>query len=275
MDIKEYIESGLLEAYVLGALTPEEHARVQADIARHAELAEEVRALERTMQQYANTYAKEPPAAMQGKIWNAIQQSATTAKSAGEGAQPPKTIPLPPPEVHKPAVWKYAAIWAALLGSMILNMMLYSQIRVARSERVAMNTRITELQASQQKMAALEGQYRKASDMMADTAMQTIVMHTMQKGHPMAAMVYWNKNHGDTYVAMNALPHPPTGKQYQMWVIQNGKPKSMGVLPNEMASTLSMQKMDMSITGGDAFAISLENEGGSPSPTEVYVMGRI
>jgi anti-sigma-K factor RskA len=90
----------------------------------------------------------------------------------------------------------------------------------------------------------------------------------------MAATVYWSKGDGAAYVAMNALPKPPQGKQYQLWVIQNGKPVSMGVLPDDMANTPGMQKVNMAVMSADAFAISLEIAGGSPSPTEVYVVGK-
>ena len=53
MNIKEYISSGILEAYVLGALSEEEQVQVVADIAAYPELAAEVAAIETTMQQFA------------------------------------------------------------------------------------------------------------------------------------------------------------------------------------------------------------------------------
>lgn len=275
MNVKEYIESGKLEAFILGALPPEEHARVQADIVQHAELAEEVAALEHAMEQYAQSIAKEPPPGMQDKIWNAIQLSANASAAEQHVYDGPKTVPIPPPEYRKPVSWAYAAVWIGLIGSVLLNTMLYMNGRDMREDRVVMTRRIADLEASQQKMNVLAAQYAKANGMMADTAMQTIVMRTVQKNHPMAATVYWNKSRGVTYVAMHALPHPPEGKQYQLWVMENGKPKSMGVLPNDMANTPEVQKMDMPVTSAEGFAISLENEGGNPTPTDVYVMGKI
>lgn len=276
MNIKEYIESGKLEAYVLGALPAEEHAQVQADIAGHTELAEEVAALELAMLQFGSAFAKEPPAAMQDKIWNAIQQSPTANDEPTQRTyEGPKTIPIPAPQYRKPMSWGYAAVWTGLIGSIMLNMTLYMKSRDMREDAVVMNQRIKDLEAGQQRMTALASQYSKVNEMMADTAMQTIVMHTVQRNHPMAATVYWNKSRGITYVAMHALPHPPAGKQYQLWVMENGKPKSMGVLPSDMANTLAVQKMDMPVTNAEAFAISLENEGGNPTPTDVYVMGKI
>ena len=132
------------------------------------------------------------------------------------------------------------------------------------------------LQGEQKQLADLVNNSEKNKVMMSDTGMQTIVMHTMQPGHPMAATLYWSKAKGEAYVNVDGLPQPPKGMQYQLWVMQDGKPVDMGVLPNSIANTPAMQKVNMSVTSGQAFAISLEKEGGSPTPTmqNIYVMGK-
>ena len=165
---------------------------------------------------------------------------------------------------------------AFLIGSVALNFILWNQGKQEREERVALSTQMGKLQTNQKQLTDLLGSYQKAKSMMADTGMQTIVMHTMQKGHPMAATLYWSKSKGEAYVAIDGLPEPPKGMQYQLWVIQGGKPVDMGVLPNSMANTPLMQKVPMPVTNGEAFAISLEKAGGSSTPTmeNIYVMGK-
>lgn len=273
MNTKEYIESGILDAYLLGALDAAEEAEVQANIARYPELAGELRRLEDAMLRMAEGMAMPPPLGLEDKIWDSLQPPVVTT-ATGESKAGPKTIAFEPGYRQKPLVWRNAAVWAALAGSVALNLVLYNQTKKAGDERTAMNDNISKLQAEQQQLAAQVAQFNKAKEMMADTAMQTIVMHTVVKDHPMAATVYWSKAKGETYVAMNALPVPPQGKQYQLWVIRNGKPESMGVLPNDMANTPGIQKIPMNVTDGQAFAISLEKEGGNPTPTEVYVLGK-
>jgi len=92
----------------------------------------------------------------------------------------------------------------------------------------------------------------------------------------MAATIYWSKDKGEAYLAVDKLPEPPKGMQYQLWVIQGGKPVDMGVLPNSLIAASSMQKVSKQVMSGEAFAISLEKEGGSPVPTmeNIYVMGK-
>jgi anti-sigma-K factor RskA len=276
VDTKEYIASGILEAYTLGALTPEEAAQVAADIATFPELGEELLAIENAMQQYATTMAIEPPEGLQDKIWAAIQDKSTTAGKDGTASQKTATIIPLQPEYRKPAQWKYAAIWIALIGSLAVNLFLWNQGKQSKDDQVALNTKMEKLQTDQQQLAQLLGDYQKEKTMMADTGMQTIVMHTVLKGHPMAATLYWSKGKGEAYVAIDGLPEPPKGMQYQLWAIQGGKPVDMGILPNSMANTPAIQKAAEQITAGEAFAISLEKEGGSPTPTmqNIYVMGK-
>ncbi len=272
MNTSEYIESGILEAYALGALSTEQAKQVEADIALHTELKEELQAIENAMQSFTTVFAKELPAGLDNKIWGALQYASA---NAGNVQAVPKVIPFTP-EYRKPAQWRYAAIWAGLIGSVALNAFLWADRNKENTENNALSYKIDHIQSDQKQLADLVSAYEKNKIMMADTGMQTIVMHTMQPGHPMAATLYWSKAKGEAYVNVDGLPAPPKGMQYQLWVMQDGKPVNMGVLPNSMASTPAMQKVGMSVTNGQAFAISLEKEGGSPTPTmqNIYVMGK-
>lgn len=282
MNVKEYIESGILEAYVLDALPETERKEVAANIAQYPELAEEVAAIERSMQLFAEATSEEPPAYMQDQIWKVLQADT----DAGQLVQPvieehndnhqvkeaPKVIPFTP---QKQWNFSRAAIWIALGASLLGNFILLSNRGNMQQQQVAMQQQADSLQAEHQKMTVLAANLQKEKDMLADTAMQTIVMKTMQPGHPMAATVYWNKSKGEAYLAMKKLPMPPKGMQYQMWVMQSGKPVSMGVLSNDLVSG-EVSRIPMQVTNGQAFAISLEKEGGSPTPTmeNIYVLGK-
>ena len=60
-----------------------------------------------------------------------------------------------------------------------------------------------------------------------------------------------------------------------MWTIVDGKPVDMGMIDAEFSNRLLPMKA--SSPNAVAFAITLEKEGGSPSPTmeEMYVMGKV
>ena len=82
----------------------------------------------------------------------------------------------------------------------------------------------------------------------------------------------WDTNSKDVYLSLNDLPKPPKGKQYQLWGMVDGKPVDAGVYP---LGNHTMQKMKP-MENVALFAITLEDEGGVPSPTmdEMYVAGK-
>jgi anti-sigma-K factor RskA len=273
VDVTTYISSGILEAYALGSLTPAEMTEVAANVARHPELRTELEAIEAALIAYAAAEAPALPAGLENKIWNELSGGTII-----EATAQPKGNNLPfDPQYRKPALeWKYAAAIALLVSSLAFNVYQWTGKNNSTGEFATLTSRIDSLSTSHQQLAQEITSYRKAKDMMSDTAMQTIVMHTMQKGHPMAATLYWSKDKGLAYVSVNGLPAPPPGMQYQLWAIKDGKPVDLGVLPNEMANTPSIMKVEKPMPGGEAFAISLEKQGGSPVPTmqNIYVLGK-
>lgn len=275
MNIKEYIESGILEAYVLGTLSPDESREVAQTVAQYPELVKELEAIETTIRLFSANTAPVLPVDMEDKIWNSIQAASNNNSQNMPPSEAPKVLPFQPAST-KPVQWKLAASVIGLACSLALNAFLWNNNNKTSEATKQFAARIDSMHTQQQQLAALLDNYRKAKDMMSDTAMQTIVMHTMQKGHPMAATLYWSKENGVAYVSVDGLPAPPPGMQYQLWAIQGGKPVDMGILPNEMANTPSIQRVGKSVMGGEAFAISLEKEGGSPVPTmeNIYVLGK-
>lgn len=275
MNTKEYIESGNLEAYALGSLPPDEAGKVAEILNANAELRAELALIEKTMLVFATSLAPALPTNFADKIWQEASSN-VDYKTATNAGGTDKTIPLQTNHYKQPFAWKYAATWVALLGSVALNVMLWNNSSKTETQNVAMQLQMDTLQLQQQQLTSLIEGYQKAKNMMADTAMKTIVLHTMQKGHPMAATLYWSQEKAEAYVSVDGMPPPPPGMQYQLWAIQNGKPVDMGVLPNNMANTPNIRKVGMRVTNGEAFAISLEKEGGSPVPTmeNIYVMGK-
>lgn len=286
MTTKEYIESGNLEAFVLGALTPQEEAQVLADIARYPELAKEVAAIEEALLNYAASEAMVPHVHLKDKIWDSIQSS--VKKEANNNVELPpvvnnagigsnninKTMPLSP--LVRDTQWRYAAIWVALAGSVALNGIFWLQNSKQKQQFTAQAVQLDKIVEEQKSLAQVVDNYKKNKEMMSDTGMQTIVMHTIVKGHPMAATLYWHKEKSEAYVMIDGLPKPPKGMQYQLWVIQAGKPVDMGMMPVDMAGTANIQKVVKQVASGEAFAISLEKAGGSPTPTaeNIYVLGK-
>ena len=86
------------------------------------------------------------------------------------------------------------------------------------------------------------------------------------------ATVYWDTLSKDVYLRADRLPKAQAGRQYQLWAIVDGKTVDAGVLEN--CEGLCRLK---SVARAQAFAITLEKAGGSPTPTlsQMVVLGKI
>lgn len=271
MNINEYIESGILEAYVLGALSEKERAQVEADMSMYPEIAKEKLAIEEAMQRLADDESVVPPEFMQDKIWDEIKPTSTKIE------QPTKSIPISN-VANEPATkpsWQRAAVWAAVLVSVLTNFMLLSQRNESKEQQAVLAAKLDSVTQVQNELSTIVASYKKEKDMIVDPEMETIILR--KEGNTKAAgMVYLDKKTGDAYLAFNDMDMPPEGMQYQLWVIEDGKPVDMGMIPNDMiANEGAMQKISTEIASVQAFAISLEKEGGNPTPTEVYMQGSV
>jgi mannose-6-phosphate isomerase-like protein (cupin superfamily) len=59
-DISEYIESGILEMYVLGITTPEEASEVEAMAKEHSEIRNEISTISKNLELYSELHAVKP-----------------------------------------------------------------------------------------------------------------------------------------------------------------------------------------------------------------------
>ena len=75
-------------------------------------------------------------------------------------------------------------------------------------------------------------------------------------------------------MATAKMPSNDKEHQYQLWALVAGKPVDLGVFDSDTTSR-DMKEMK-SITLADAFAVTLEKRGGSPTPTmdEMMVIGK-
>ena len=90
------------------------------------------------------------------------------------------------------------------------------------------------------------------------------------------ANIYWDTTTKDVYLLVNNMPTPANNKQYQLWALLNGNPVDLGVIDTSVWQEKLLVKMK-GVQDAQAFAITLEPKGGSPSPTmdAMYVVGNL
>jgi hypothetical protein len=257
---EEFILSGLLELYALGISSPEETLIVEQHLEQFPELKEELNDIEMSLEKYAQANAIQPPASVKEKLFKQVfPESSGNDSLQGQENKIASVIPI---NKRRSPVSFYKLIAAAsfllLIGSSVVSYNFYRKYHHADQE----------LQIAQQKMEQQQKSNQAMSqdlDVVTNKYAQPVVLKGTPNAPDAVAKIFWMKNTGDVYINPTNLPKAPTGKQYQLWGIVDGKPVDGGMIITEKG-TYHIQKMK-SFGKAEAFAITLEKAGGSPTPT--------
>jgi anti-sigma-K factor RskA len=258
MDSKAYIESGILETYALGMCSEAEAREVEAMCVLYPEIRAELTQVQEAINVYASAHSKQPAPETRARILEEIELFET----GGETYKP--TIPL---FNSRMAI---AASLILLSLSLLGNLFFYNKWKAANEEVIALNNE--KQQFAETTRVKLEGMQQDMA-MITSPDVQKVLLKGLERSPSSMAMIFWNKQSKEVFIQLRSLPQPDQGKQYQLWAIVNGQPVDAGMIA---ATDSSLQRMKDFETA-QAFAITLEKEGGNPSPTlsEMYVMGAV
>lgn len=279
MKKEEFISSGLLELYVLGALSSDELALVNDMLSTYPELLDEVKRIEKDAITFAEQQSPKPSNGLKSNILSAIDalevKSGETAENTG-AASVRSITPKTESSSSNFGMWlMMAASVALLVVSLVFNYLQYQDINKA-------NAVIAELNEERSIMANNLDTYKTSFEVasnklsiLRDTATVTIPMKGVELSPNSLALIHWNKNTNETYIDIASLPEPPTEMQYQLWAIVDGQPVDLGVF-DVLDNSIAMQQMK-TIDNPQAFAVTLEKVGGNPTPTleQMYVLGTV
>lgn len=273
MNIKDYISSGIIETYALGAASEQEAREFELMCLQYPEVQHAFDEYQKTLEEYATQYAVTPPKGLKQNIWQAIQAEANSIPvssttipvqhkeqfaSSSANTVPKKSI----------ALWKYtaAASIALLIASGIYNI---SLVHTNKETAAALTT----LQQQQQENLAHQQKNNEALSILLKPTTKTVTLDGVGAHLKTKAMLYWDSVTGDVFLNLNDMPQAPEGKQYQLWAIVDGKPVDAGMY-NPTPGT-PMYKMK-SIARAEMFAITIEQKGGSANPTmdQMVVAGK-
>lgn len=265
MDVKEYIESGILELYIAGALSDEENLAVYDMIQKHPELLTEIEAIEKTISTLSSSVApKEIEASFKNLLIRMLQEKET----------PTKVIPLTTPKNN----WMTYSGWAAsliiggtLLFSVLNNSSLNEALEVSYNEKqqfeIQLNETTNKLESNEELLASIR-----------DKNIIVIPLKGQAVAPDAYAKVYWNSEEQQIFVDMKGLPDPPEGKVYQLWSLKLNPltPTSLGTVDDFMVNSNKIFKVN-NPNESQAFGITLEPKGGSKSPSldQLYTLGAI
>jgi anti-sigma-K factor RskA len=276
LDIQAYISSGILEQYVLGMTSPAETEEVERLAAQYPQIRAEIVEISTSLESYAQHFSQTPPAFLKDKIWEALDNSSVALSP--ESDVTPDPIPQNAPvadqafvQIERAPFWQtygVAASFILLALSILVNLYLFSQLKRtedllsrATEDRSQLANQLEINQASFTDLQSTLSFYRNPKN--------RIIQLTGNKDTAGAGVVvFWNQKENQVAVTIQNMPPPPPGQQYQLWAIVDKKPVDAGVFNAGIASVQNMKN----IAKAQAFAITLEKEGGSPQPTGSILM---
>ena len=282
-NLKAYIESGVLELYVLGDLSPEEALQVEEMASQNPEVSAEIAAIEQAMEQYAMRNAIEPAAHVEASLFNKLgigEEEPIVTASNTETPNAPKIIKLESTNGNvKTLRYALVACIALLIISTGALIVTYSRLNDANDQIVSLNQ---DKQRFANVVNKLEFENEGLNNMaeMAESKEWATIRMAGQTFSPKSKMnVYWNKKDKTVLINYAAMDLPKTDREheYQLWAMVNGKPVSLGVFGGkDSVSTEALRKME-TIQNAQAFAVTIEPTGGSVNPTmeKLTVMGGV
>lgn len=267
-NLKSYLESGILEQYVLGDLSNEERLEVEKNAIKYPEIKAELIEIESALLSYAISNAIEPPESLRNKVLHSLKKAEadvrlmriTTSKSG---------------QFYK---YAFAASLALLLMSVILLIKLNNKLNDSHTLNAV-------LQSGNKRFS---NQVNSIDEKLRDTqnainyyqnraAYKLVTLKGSVKAPAASMLVAFNPEKEEVMIDLSSLKMPSNDieHQYQLWAMVDDKPVDLGVFDSEGYST-GMKKMK-SVKIVQAFAVTLELRGGSsyPSMDQMMAIGGI
>lgn len=272
-EVNAYIESGILELYVLGQLAVHEQQEVEEMAAKHPEVKQEIAAIELAMEQYAIQNAISPSAGLKDQIMKQLSGN-------DEVLAAPVPLQAHPGYEAKIRTLRFAlaACIAMLVVSAIALYSTHNDLGEAKNQIIALNLDKQKFANTASYLTEENTDLRKIGDMSNDPDWKVVKLAGTKMDPSAKMVVYWHTSGQHVMVdnSKMALPANDQNHQYQLWALVNGKPVDLGVFDVKSDTTQILLAMK-EISGAQAFAVTLEKRGGSVSPTmdQMIVMGGV
>lgn len=263
MDIQAYIQSGVIETYVLGMASAQDVAELQRLCLEYPAIADAVEQAEKWLSDSSQALAVPVATGIKEQLLTTLHDEFTTP--APVSIAPVRTM-------SRRITWFAAASLILFMISAGINLYLYKKYTKAANDYSALLLERTTLLANNKTYESRLAALRNNIQIMTAPGMLKVPMPGIAGKENNLVTLYWDTSSKNVYLITNNLPAAPAGKQYQLWALVDGKTIDAGMLEN-CADLCQLKPVQQA----QAFAITLEKAGGSPIPdlSQLYVMGKV
>ncbi len=258
----EYIESGILELYIFGLLTEEENLKVKEMADDNEDVRAEIISIEKAIIDLSYAVSPNLSAEVYEKIRKKLIEKHTDV------------VQMP----RKTGVSGFIG-WAAAVVLLLGLGFQYYKYNQATEEIQAKTQERDKYEQMLANVSQENSKNEKALAIIRDKDNSVIPLAGQQAAPEAYAKVYLNSEDDKIYIDIAGLPEPPEGKVYQVWALMLDPfaPTSIGVLDvAQRSQNKGIYAVD-NFEGAQAFGITLEPAGGSPTPTleQLYTLGKV
>jgi anti-sigma-K factor RskA len=246
--IKTFLESDLLEKYLLGNTTEMETLRVEQYIAMYPEVRNTYNELQDNLETFAKLHAIKSPEGLKEKIVARIRSERNGRKK----------------------FFRYAiaaSVAAVMFAS--ASYFFYNQNQNLQEENTVVSNKIKLLEADMKQQ-------------LEDVRNQFIVLNNPQtkkynvngnrKAKELKAVAYINPVKKLSYINVSKLPNLPENQCFQMWAEVNGEMLNLGIIQE---ATNGQNLMALPYAENAVSYITIEPEGGNLNPTVDNIVANI
>jgi anti-sigma-K factor RskA len=264
VNVQEYIESGIIESYVMGLASEPERAEFERLCTLHPELLAARKKFEERLEGYASENAVIPPPEVKVKVLEAIGKPASRSEHA---SIPPKiaTMRHDKEQPDKGPTGTPVMLRLVAAASIILFLAtgyLYYQTKQENKDLTDTNDRLkTSLDTTKN---VLDRIAKEQADVVSNPNVTVVNMVGTTVAPKSSANIYWDSASSNVYLIVKNMPKLPNDKQYQLWALIDKEKVDLGVFDATDEKVILKMK---NTKKAQAFAITIEKKGGSSSPT--------
>ncbi|TDQ07665.1 anti-sigma factor [Pedobacter metabolipauper] len=276
---RNYIESGILEQYVLDQLSDQEKVKVEEMAEKFPEIKQEIADIEFFLEKYATHHAVSPSNNLEDKILVKLREAnITTSHLPKKEAHIVKLNPNEDQSKIRNLRIMLAASIALLIPACIALYSAHNELGLAKDQIASLSLDKEKFTSTVSQITKDNSYLNQLLEMKQDPNWKTVNLASTKSDAQSKMTVYWHTT-GKQVMMDNSkmsLPANDSTHQYQLWALVNGKPVDLGVFDVKPDTTQILIAMK-DISSANAFAVSLEKRGGNVTPTgdQILLMGGV
>ena len=242
-EVQLFLDSGLLERFLVGDTTVSENYKVESFISEYTEVKAEYNLLQDNLEILAKSNAIEPPKNILSDILAELEEK-------------------PVMNLHqsrKPMPWFGIAASVAALIFGALSFFFFSQNQVLMEKNTLANNELNELRLDAAETNSRLADITKKYDMLNNPETNKYIMRGNLRAKNLKTVAYINPVDKLSMIDVVALPQLPDEQTYQLWAEVNDKMINLGILDESNRNLIPVPYLEDALS----YNITIEPKGGN------------